>query len=110
MDDTLLQSVEQDVSAWLGTEEDAEGNNFRFDGRYDEEVMMIRTCVFYTQTRLCLYQPADFKREALVWVKFQARDRNAKVLKAPAPPSHTPALPGYPTQEIHLSLGKLVRP
>lgn len=86
MDETLLQSVEQDVSAWLGTEEDGEGNNFSFEERYDEEVMETRICVFTPKPRLCLYQPADFKHEVLVWVRFQARARNAKILKGTAPP------------------------
>lgn len=86
--------MEQDVSAWLGTEEDGEGNNFSFEGRYDQEVMATRISVFTPKTRF--YHPADFKHEALVWAKFKARDRNAKALKGTAPPSHTPALPGYP--------------
>lgn len=58
MDETLLHSVEQDVSAWLGTEEDGEGNNFSFEWRYDQELMVTRIRVFTPKPRL--YQPADF--------------------------------------------------
>lgn len=46
MDETLLQSEEQAVSAWLGTEGDGEGYNFSYEGRYDEEVMATRIYVF----------------------------------------------------------------
>lgn len=84
MDETLLQLVEQDVSTQLGTEEDGEGNDISSEGRYGEEVMVTRICVSTPKPRLCLYQPADFKHEALEWVKFQGRDRNAKVLKGTA--------------------------
>lgn len=32
MDETMLQSVEQDASAWLGTEEDGGGNDISLKG------------------------------------------------------------------------------
>lgn len=51
MDETLLQSAEQNVSAWLGTEEDGEGNNFSFEGRYWRGGDGDQNLCFYTQTK-----------------------------------------------------------